>query len=151
MAKPKTASWSRLLVQLGDGATPTEVFTAPCALITKGLSFSAETSDSNVPDCDNPDLPSWVERNVRALSAEITGAGRLALSAQSPWRTWFMGGEAKNVRIKLDVPLADGGGHYAGKFRLTRLNFTGNESEGKIGVEVTMVSDGEVAWVAASA
>ncbi|WP_375458887.1 phage tail tube protein [uncultured Enterovirga sp.] len=151
MAQPKTAAWSKLLVQLGDGTTPTEVFSQPCALVARGLGLSAETADSTVPDCDDPNLPSWVERTIRSFSGEITGSGRLALAAHSMWRTWFLSGASKNVRIKFDVPLADGGGHYVGKFVLTRFNLAGNESDGKIGVEVTMVTDGALAWVPASA
>jgi hypothetical protein len=153
MAKPTTASWSKLLIMLGDGATPTETFAAPCALTTKGISFTADTSDSNVPDCDDPDLPSWVERVPRGFSAEISGGGRLALGADNlgKWVTWWESGAAKNIRVKLDVPLADNGGHWAGRFVLTAFGISGNEDDGKIGIEVTMQSDGEVVWVDASA
>src|SRR5690606_33512417 len=58
MAPPKTAAWYKMLIQVGDGADP-EVFSAPCGLTTRGLNFSAETSDTTVPDCDDPSLPSW--------------------------------------------------------------------------------------------
>lgn len=152
MAKPVTASWSKLLIMVGNGAGP-EVFAAPCALISKGISLTADTSDSNVPDCDSPDLPSWVNRVVRSLTAGVTGSGRLALGAAGSgvWRAWFLSGAAKNCRIKIDVPLANDGGYYAGSFVLTAMNITGNESDGKIGVDVTMASDGEVTWVPASA
>lgn len=150
MAKPTTASWSKFLVLVGDGAGP-EVFTAPCALTAKGLDISADTSDSNVPDCSDPDLPSWVERVVRGLSGTISGSGRLALgTASSMWRAWALNGSAKNVRIKIDVPLANDGGYFAGSFLLTRFRLTGNESDGKIGVDVTLVSDGPLTWTAAS-
>lgn len=151
MAKPTTASWSKLLIMLGDGATPTEVFTAPCALTTKGITFSADTSDSNVPDCDNPDLPSWVERTVRGLSGEISGSGRLALESLPTWRTWFFGGARKNIRVRIDVPLANNGGYFAMGAVLTGFGVSGNEDDGKLGVEVTIQSDGEVTWVPAAA
>jgi hypothetical protein len=151
MAKPTTASWTKLLIMLGDGATPTEGFAAPCALTTKGISFTADTSDQNVPDCDDPDLPSWVERVVRGLSAEVSGGGRLALENFDIWQEWWASGETKNVRVKLDVPLANNGGHYAGRFVLTGFTLSGNEDDGKVGIDVTMVSDGEVVWVPASA
>lgn len=151
MAKPTTASWSKFLVLVGDGASP-EVFTAPCALTAKGIDIRADTSDSNVPDCDSPDLPSWVERTIRSMSGTVSGSGRLALgTASAMWRAWMLSGQAKNVRIKIDTVLADDGGYFAGSFLLTGFRLSGNETDGKIGVDVTLVSDGELTWVAASA
>ena len=149
MARPTTASWTKLLIMLGNAASP-EVFTAPCALTTKGISFSADTSDSNVPDCDDPDAPSWVERVKRSLSAGITGSGRLAMESLPTWWNFYKQDESKNVRVKLDVSAANNGGHWAGKFVLTAFNIEGNENDGKIGVSVTLASDGEVVWVPAT-
>jgi len=146
MAKPKTAAWYKMLIQVGDGGSP-EVFSAPCGLTTRGINFSAETSDTTVPDCDNPSLPSWTERVARALSGSISGSGVLALDAHDVWRDWFMTGEARNCRLKLDVPAADGGGHYAGRFILTTFNLGASEDDGKISVEVELQSDGEITWV----
>lgn len=150
MAKPTTASWTKLLIMLGDGGG-TEVFTAPCALITKGIALTADTSDNNVQDCADPDAPTWVERVVRGLSAEITGSGRLAMESFDEWRTWFLSGDPKNIRVKIDMTLAQNGGHFAVRAVCTGLTISGNEDDGKIGIDVTMVSDGEVTWVPASA
>jgi len=150
MAAPTTASWTKLLILLGGGETPTEVFTAPCALTTKGIAFSADTADSNIQDCASPDAPTWVARVSRSLSAEVTGAGRLALESFDEWRIWFLSGAAKNIRVKVDVPLASNGGHFAMAAVLTGFSVSGSEDDGKIGVDVTMVSDGAVTWVPAA-
>lgn len=149
MAQPKTATWSKLLVQLGDGAVP-ETFAQPCALVSRGFNVAADTTDSDVPDCDNPDAPTWVQRTIRSFSGEISGEGVLALVSHATWRTWFLSGLAKNVRVKLDVPLADGGGYYAGAFLLTKFALSGNKGDGKVGVSITLVSDGVIAWVPAA-
>lgn len=151
MAQPTTASWTKLLIMLGDGATPTEGFAAPCALTTKGIAITAETSDNTIQDCADPDAPTWVARVARALSAEVTGSGRLALESFETWKDWMLSGEGKNIRVKIDVPLANNGGHFAMSAVLTALTVSGNEDDGKIGVDVTMVSDGQVTWVDASA
>lgn len=150
MAQPKTAAWTKMLVQVGDGAMPTETFSQPCALVSRGFSFSATASQSVVPDCDNPDLPAWVQRVVNELSAGISGSGVLALAAHAIFRAWFLAGISRNVRIKIDVPLADGGGSYQGAFVLTKFELTGNRADGKVNVSVSMDSDGPVTWVAAS-
>jgi predicted secreted protein len=149
LAKPTTLSAAKLIIQLGDGEV-SEVFSAPCGLITKGISFTAEANDSLVPDCDNPDLASWTERTIRALSAGVTGSGVLATSALPIWQEYFFSAEAKNVRIKIDTTLALNGGHFAGSFVLTSFNITGELGD-KIQVEVELQSNGEVVWVDASA
>ena len=150
MAKPKTASWTKLLIMVGDGGSPTETFAAPCGLNTKGINFGAETADVTVPDCNDPSLPAWIERVVRSLSGTVPGSGLLALEALPVWRAWFFSGAPRNCRIKIDVPLADNGGHFAGRFVITTFNIGAAEDDGKIQVEIELQSDGEVIWVPAA-
>jgi predicted secreted protein len=150
MTKPNTTSGSKLLVQVGDGASPTEVFSAPCGLKTKGISFAADTSSTIVEDCDDPDAAAWVERMVRSLSSTVTGSGLLALQALPIWRGFFFGGVAKNCRVKVDEPLARNGGHFAGGYVCTKFDVTGQVKE-KVQVSIELQSDGVVSWVPASA
>lgn len=149
MAKPKTYSFSKMIVLLGDGAA-TEAFTAVCALTTKGVEFSSDTADVTVPDCANPDLPSWTERVVRGKSATVAGNGVMDFGTHTQFYTWFDSGVSKSVQVKLDAPLADKGGTYAGKFLLTGYNVTGNEDDAKISHTMTMQSDGPVTWTLAA-
>lgn len=148
MARPKTIKGSKVLIQLGDGAG-TEAFTAPCALTTKGINLSAEANEFNVPDCDDPDAPTFTERVVSALSAGVSGSGTLAMESLATWRTWWLSGLSKNIRVKLDESAANGGGHFAMAAVLTTLNIGGNNGE-LATIEVEIASDGEVTWVAAT-
>jgi predicted secreted protein len=148
MAKPTTMNGSHLLIMLGDGASP-ETFAAPCGLTAKGINFSAATNDFNVPDCDDPDAPSWTERVVSALSAGITGSGVLAMESKDEWQDWFLSGASKNIQVSLDESLANGGGYFSLAAVLTTFNITGNQGE-KATLEVEIASDGEVTWTAAS-
>lgn len=148
MAKPTTYAASKLYVSLGNGATPTEVFTAPCGLTTRGITFSKETNDTTVPDCDDPDAPSWTERGVRALSAEFSGSGVLAAEAFPAWRAAYELTLSRNARVGLNVPLVQAGGYWMGKFHLTAFGVTGDLGD-KVNVNVTMISDGVVTWVPA--
>lgn len=148
MARPTTYSAKKLLIQLGNGATP-EVFSAPCGLTTRGINMSKETNDVTVPDCDDPDLPSWTERDVLSLSGEISGSGILAAEAFATWRNAFLSTNAVNCRIKIDETGANGGGYFYGAFHLTAFNVTG-EIGNKIQIEVTFTSDGEILWQAAA-
>lgn len=152
MAQPVTASWSKFIFLL-ESPAGSGTFVAPCGLTSKGLALTADTADSNIVDCDDPDAPTWTAREVRSLSGEFTGSGLLALGANGSalWRTWFTSGDSRNVRIKRDVPLANDGGHWAGLAKLTALTENGNEDDGKIGFDITVVSDGILTWVPASA
>jgi hypothetical protein len=149
MAKPTTLRSTKLLIELGDGANP-EVFAAPCALTTKGLNFSATTTDTELPDCDDPDAATWTDRAVDALSAGVTGSGTLAMDALATWRTWFLSAANKNIRVKLDLPQASGGGYFAMSAVLSGFNLAG-QGKGLATIEVTIGSSGEVSWVAAGA
>jgi len=150
LAKPTTLSAAKLLILLGDGATPTEAFTAPCGLTTKGINFSAASNDITVPDCDDPDAAAWSERVISALSGTVSGSGVLAMESLETWREFFFSGVSKNARVKIDTTLANNGGYFEGKFICTTFNLTG-EIGNKIQVEIELQNDGEITWVDASA
>ena len=145
MARPTTVRGSRVLIQLGDGASP-ETFAAPCALTTKGINLSATTNDQNVPDCDDPDAPTWVERVVAALSAGVPGSGTLAMESLPEWTDWFMSGASKNVRVVVDSAGGINAGYFAMAAVLTTFNIGGNNGE-LATIEVDIQSDGEVVFV----
>ena len=151
MATVKYLNGVQLLVQIGDGADP-EVFAADCLInADRGISFESETNRQVIPDCDNPDDPAWSVMDKDGLSATITGSGMLHTSSTSEWFDWFNGNAGKNVRVLYNgVSLANGGGHWAGSFKLTSFEVTGARNE-KSQVSVTLESDGVVTWVAASA
>lgn len=151
MALVKTLAGSQLLVQIGDGASP-EVFAADCLINTdRGIQFQSETNRQTVPDCDAPEDPGWSELTVDGLSATITGAGMLHTTSTPDWDDWFRSGASKNVRVKLNgVVLANGGGYWAGAFKLTGWEVSGTRKE-KATVSITLESDGVVGWTPASA
>lgn len=141
MAKPTTATGSKLSVWLGNGADP-EVFVAPCGLRTRGLNLGANANDELIPDCDDPDDPAWVARTIQSLTAGISGSGLLAKEALDAWEGFFFSAASKNCRVIIDW----GGGvqrRYDGAFVCTTLNITG-ELGSRIQVEIALSSDGEI-------
>lgn len=143
MAQPTTLRGTKLLIKLGNGASP-ETFTAPCAIATKSFNRSAGVNEFTIADCDDPDAPAWTERVKGALSSTISGSGTLAKEALDAYEEWYELTDSRNVQVTLDFsgdPRA-----YLGKYHLTTLNITG-EQEGKIQVEIELQSDGEVARV----
>jgi hypothetical protein len=144
MAKPTTYKGSALAIKVGNGANP-EVFSEPCGLTTKGLNLSKATSDTTVPDCDNPDAPAWTERSVSSLSGTVSGSGVFTLEAAPVWRNFFLSTDSKNVQIWEGTL-----GHWQGKMHMTTLNKRGEIGCGKISNEVEFQSDGELTWVPAT-
>jgi Phage tail tube protein len=147
MTQPTTLKGSKVLIVLGNGASP-EMFAAPCGLTTKAINLSATANEFNVPDCDDPDLPMYTERVISALSAGVTGAGSLALEAYDDWRNWYFSAQPQNIRVVIDAPQAKGGGYYEMSAVLTAFNTIGNVGE-LATIDVTIASNGEFKWVAA--
>lgn len=147
MAKPRTLSFANFKIYVEDPDAP-GTYVAPCGFTQKALNFQTESSDTNVPDCDDPEAPAWKERAISALSAQVTGAGVLALDSYSFWRAWFLAAESRNIRVLFDDTGANGGGYYQGAAILTNIGHsTQLQSDGnKAQSQVTLDSDGEWTW-----
>lgn len=141
MAKPTTLPFSKLLILIGNGASP-EVFAAPCGLTSKSFDISVSSNGIEVPDCTDEDAPAWTERVVKALSAGVSGSGILATESFETWQDWALGGTNKNVKIKLDTPSL---GYYEGSFILSKLSIKASLGD-KVQVDVSLDSDGEVTF-----
>lgn len=136
MTKPTTLNFGELLIELGNGATP-EVFSAPCGLTSKGFNGTASTSDTTVPDCDDPDAPAWAERAVTTLSRDISGSGILATESLQIWDDWFSSGLDKNVQITF------GNFVWTGPYILSNFSVQADLGS-KIKVTIAMTSDGQI-------
>ncbi len=136
MTQASTLKFSQFLIQLGNGATP-EVFSAPCGLNSRGFARTAATSDTNVPDCDDPDAPSWLDRDVVSLSASLSGSGVVADEDFDTWDTWYQGATSKNVKVTL------GSRTWTFAAKLTKLNVTGNRGK-RVEFDASIDSDGIV-------
>lgn len=141
MARPTTLSAAKMTIWLGNDASPT-VFTHPCGLTTHGITFAKETNDVTVPDCDNPDLPAWTERVVRAFSAAVTGSGILAKESLTAWWNFFQLTSSRECRVILE---GTGWGKWEGNLFLTAFAVTAELGQ-KVNVEVTLQSDGELTF-----
>ena len=149
MAPVASMRGTKLLVQIGDGASP-ETFAHDCLINgARGISFQSDTNEDIVPDCDNPDDPAWKEVTKDGLSATITGAGILHTSSVEEWWDWFNSDDAKNVRVNVNVGSAAGGGYWAGAVKLTAMEVTG-ERNAMATVSVTLMSTGALTWTDAT-
>jgi len=135
MAQASTLSFAQFKVELGDGANP-ETFSAPCGLNSRGFTRTAATNETNVPDCDDPDAFSWLDRDTTSMSASLTGSGVVADEDFDRWEAWL--GKSRNVRITLGARI------WIGAFILTKLDVTGNRGTRTL-FTASLESDGVVA------
>ena len=142
MTQPTVLAGTKLLILVGDGASP-EVFSQPCGLTTRGMSFTASTNSTLIPDCDNPEAPAWEAKDVNALSAQATGNGVMAVESFNTWNDWFQSALSRNCRITLDDPSL---GYWQGAFILSALKYGGQRGQ-KVTVDITMENTGAVVWV----
>lgn len=141
MAAPQVLVGTKLLILVGDGASP-ETFSEPCGLTTKSFNFAAATNETLIPDCDDPEAPAWAAKDVNSLSATLTGSGVMAVESFDTWQDWFMSATSRSIQIKLDDPEL---GQWEGTFIISGLNYGGQRGQ-KVTLEVTMVNDGAVVW-----
>ena len=142
MTQPTVLAGTKLLILVGDGASP-EIFAQPCGLTTRGITFTASTNSTLIPDCDDPELPAWDAKDVNALSAQVTGNGVMAVESFDVWNDWFQNATPTNCQIELDDPAL---GHWEGQFILSSLKYGGQRGQ-KVTVDVTMDNTGAVVWV----
>ncbi|MGY3527697.1 phage tail tube protein [Bradyrhizobium sp. USDA 4452] len=146
MAQAQTTTFGKFLIELGDGATPTELFKAPCGMNSRGFKRTAATNTTNVPDCDDPDAPSWLETDVVSLAWSLSGSGVAASEDFATWETWFHSGVSKNIRITRDKGLATEK-KWTGAAKLTDLEYTGQRGNRNT-FTVAIAGDGILSAVA---
>lgn len=109
MALAKTLRFAQqsLLIDIGGGT-----YDAPCGFTTLNLTVNIETNNTNVPDCDDPDLPAWLVSDEVSKQMVLGGQGVMDTDAMQVWRNWLLDGGEKNVRWLSDGTTGNGGGYF---------------------------------------
>jgi predicted secreted protein len=122
MSTPASASGRKILIKLGDGASP-EVFAAVLGLTTKSIEIQTASGSAPVLDGSAPETAAAaLLRTPGAVSMKVTGSGILATADFTKWESFALGGAAKNCQIMVDDAAA---GSFAGPFILSALRMTG--------------------------
>lgn len=119
----------------------TVIYGAPCGFTTKGLTLSKNLQELDIPDCDDPDAPFWLARDVQNLSASISGDGVAAAESVPDWNQAFM--STDSVPMLVEVEFSTGTKSFEGLFHIDSLTF-GAESGGRVTLAVTAQSDGQI-------
>jgi hypothetical protein len=138
MAVPETVRFGKFRVLLSDGASP-ETFTAPCGFTSKSFTRTKNLSEVNLPDCLDPDAPSWVGRDVQSMTASINGEGVLARESREVWEEAVESTESVNVKVEIEY--SDGTDTFTGRMHVAEFVLA-SEQGGRITANVSMQSDG---------
>lgn len=138
MATATTVRFGQFLVLLGDGADP-EVFSAPCGFTSKSWARTKNLNETEVPDCDDPDLPSHIERDIVALTASISGSGVMAQESLPMWRAFYASNNSKTVKITF--PESGSTVTVTQRYHLSSFEVT-SEKGSRVAVNVQLDSDG---------
>lgn len=150
MARPTTFVGSSVAIFLESSTTP-GTYTRPCGLNSHTATFSKNTTDVMVPDCDDPELPAWVARGVESLDFSAQGSGILAAEALDDWWAAFNTTESIPARIYVGKPTdAANGRYWQGLVHVTSFEVTGERGD-RAQASVTVVSDGELTYHEVSA
>lgn len=131
MALAKTIKFSKVIVLLESTTTP-GTYSAPCGVESLTMTVNVETETTNVPDCANPDLASWLETDVVSQQMTIEGEGVLDGDAMQEWQKWWFGalsGQPRNVRFFRDLTAINGGGNFTGPAILTAYSESGQRGQ----------------------
>lgn len=140
MAKPVTAKSGKMLIKIGNGATP-EVLVAPCGFTSKALTLSKNLNEVPIPDCDAPDAAYWMGRDVQSLTASVSGDGLMAASAIPIWQGFFESTDSRAVEIS--IVFSTGTMVWTGDMHLESWEVTGEDGN-RVQTSVSMQSDGEM-------
>ncbi|MES2903767.1 MAG: hypothetical protein V4696_06235 [Pseudomonadota bacterium] len=149
MSVPNEADFA--LIKMGDGATPTEVFTAICGIEGVSINETANTNDRFRRDCAKPGIPGVRKVRVVGKQLDVSGTGAVDKANIASFRSAL--GVSKNYKVELyKADGTDAGvlyGTYAGAFVLTTSNMSLDPNADTTG-EINLASDGTITWTAAA-
>lgn len=149
MSLPTEADFA--LVKMGDGATPTEVFTTLCGLGNVSIGRSANTTDRFRRDCAKPGEVPYRRTRANGKQLDVTSNGAINVPDIDTFEDAL--GISKNYKIELYKRDGTDTGELlttlAGPFMMSVANMNLDEN-GEGGAEVTLLSDGIWTWTPAA-
>lgn len=153
MAQAKTIKFGAQFLLISDMETPTPSFVAPCGFEQLSLTVNVQTNDTNVPDCEDPDLPAWLVSDIVSKQMRISGSGVLDTDAMRQiWQDWWLNGAPADeipVRWYRDLLSANGGGYFQAPAVLTSYSETGQRGQ-RWQVAVELALNGKPVWTPAT-
>lgn len=151
MAAVNTTRWSKLVLRVGDGASP-EVFTALCSInAARGLSFNTSLTEEAIPHCSDLEAVMWLIREKISVGVEVTGGGKVDKANVKTFADWVVDKDTKTCQIVLDDATPANVITFEGEFHLETFSMTGDPGSPTVSGEIALKSSGEVVGTYGSA
>lgn len=100
MAKPITARFEDLIIEVNKGTEASPQWGKICGMRDYTFTRSANVTDTQVPaDCDDESLPLAIEREVQSLNFTLSGTGVWALREHGFMQDWLYASERRQIRV----------------------------------------------------
>ncbi|RVT93693.1 hypothetical protein [Sphingomonas crocodyli] len=140
-----------VLVRMGNGATPTEVFEILCGITSVNINKTANTTDRFTQDCEKPGQVPVRTVRVNGKQLDVSGSGLVNVDQIEDFEAAL--GIRKNYKTELyKRDGSDEGvllGHYEHQGVMTSQNMSLTD-QGDSSGEVAIASHGGWEWVPAS-
>lgn len=139
-----------VVVKLGDGATPTEVFTTICGIENATLNETVSTNDLFRRDCAKPGQIPTRKVRVTGKQWDLTGSG-VSNTAELARLKAALGITRNYQLVAIKYDGTDEGeelGTFAGPGVLTARNLSLAPNEGTM--EITVAGENELVWTPAT-
>ena len=116
MAQIDPIRFGDVVAMIGDGAA-SEVFNAPCGVTSHSWTTSTNTTDEDLPDCEDSDKVGYQSPTVVSVGDQVQLQGYVDGDSHETWEDWSHSGETRNFRLVYDKKTnATGGrkGFYEG-------------------------------------
>jgi len=151
MAKATTARAGLIVVQV-ESATP-GTFISICGVNKREFGLEKSLNDFEVPDCDDLDAPTWVERVVKSISSGASLSGVVAKESLPSLLTMFMDNASREMRVRF-IGFGTGAGtpdlQASGKYHFKDLKIQ-SDTDGLAELSLSLESDGPVAIASVAA
>lgn len=139
--RPTSANFEDLVLEVETDVQGT--YSKICGMKDFTISRAAQVDTSETPqDCVDESLPYAVERQVRAVDTQISGASASwAAQSHEMMLDWLYSGQTKNIRVR-HVKAAVGDTEYeAGPALLTQLDHARTKGQ-KVSATISIQFDG---------
>jgi hypothetical protein len=111
LATQDTIKFGDVSLLFGDG-DGTEAFEAVCGFTSVNWQTGTTENSEDLPDCDDPDAPSYTAPTITAVSDTVQVQGFVDVDNSELVFDWIQSGESKNIRIAYNKTGKKG--YYAG-------------------------------------
>lgn len=144
MAAVNTTRWSKLVLKVGDGASP-EVFAPLCSInAARGINFTSNLTEEAIPDCEDLEMLMWMIREKVSVGVEVSGGGKIHKPNVKTFVDWQLSKDTKTCQIVLDDDDADNVITFEGEFHLETFSMTGDPGSPTVSGEIALKSSGEI-------